>query len=349
MAKFYFDVLVKDLDYRKFVHIIPSLRVERNANYNKYGFSARCLETNLPPDVPSNPSPENGAINQPVNITLSWTCTDPEDDPLTFDIYFGTGSDPPLEAEGITEFSLLVENLNCPNYYWKIVAYDDHNNITIGPVWNFKTTSIWECGCSFEDDRDGQPYNTIQIADQCWMAENLNIGSMIEGTYQTNNGIIEKYCYDNLESNCDTYGGLYQWDEIMQYTTTQGAQGICPIDWHLPTDAEWCTLENYVDAGTVSCTAIGFRGIDAGLNLKSTTGWYSGGNGTDLYGFTVLPGGHWSYIGDDFLNLGRTSYFWSSTECTIYGWYRILDYNYDGIDRYITNKLRGFSSRCLKD
>jgi len=67
----------------------------------------------------------------------------------------------------------------------------------------------------------GQVYNTVLIGSQCWLKENLNVGTMINGSQnQTNNSTIEKYCYDNDPANCDEYGGLYQWDEMMQYTTT---------------------------------------------------------------------------------------------------------------------------------
>ena len=79
------------------------------------------------------------------------------------------------------------------------------------------------------------------------MAENLNVGTRISGSSnQTNNSIIEKYCYDDLEANCNTYGGLYQWDEAMQYSATEGVKGICPTGWHLPTDAEWTTLADFL-------------------------------------------------------------------------------------------------------
>ena len=72
---------------------------------------------------------------------------------------------------------------------------------------------------------------------------------MIHGTMeQSNNGIIEKYCYNNEPDSCTKYGGLYQWNEMMQYTTQQGAQGICPPGWHLPTDEEWKVLEGAVDS-----------------------------------------------------------------------------------------------------
>ena len=75
------------------------------------------------------------------------------------------------------------------------------------------------CGseCTFTDDRDSHVYKCVQIGDQTWMAENLNIGTSIDVCLeQTDNQIIEKYCYGNLESNCDIKGGLYNWDELMK-------------------------------------------------------------------------------------------------------------------------------------
>ncbi|MFK5894800.1 MAG: FISUMP domain-containing protein [Pseudomonadota bacterium] len=176
----------------------------------------------------------------------------------------------------------------------------------------------------------GQSYSTVQIGIRCWMAENLNIGTMISGSSnQTDNGTIEKYCYGNNTSNCDIYGGLYQWDEMMQYVTTEGAQGICPTGWHLPTDAEWCTLENYVDAGTVSCSATGWRGTDAGGNLKEagTSHWISPNTGaTNSSGFTGLPGGYLDTNGP-FYYLTGSAYFWSSSESGSEAWMRVLNYD----------------------
>ncbi|MBK6964411.1 MAG: hypothetical protein IPH20_10880 [Bacteroidales bacterium] len=67
-------------------------------------------------------------------------------------------------------------------------------------------------------DIDSSNYTIVKIGTQTWMAENLNVGQRINGNWtQTNNNIFEKYCYANLESNCDEYGGLYQWNEMMQY------------------------------------------------------------------------------------------------------------------------------------
>jgi len=121
------------------------------------------------------------------------------------------------------------------------------------------------------------------------MAENLNIGSIIQNLDEmTDNGVIEKYCYNNEPSKCNQYGGLYQWNEVMQYTTTSGVQGICPEGWYIPTDDEWKILEGTVDSqypvGDPIWNNTGHRGYDAGLNLKSTSGWSSGNNGTNLFG-----------------------------------------------------------------
>ncbi|MCK6649671.1 MAG: hypothetical protein L6Q66_08445, partial [Bacteroidia bacterium] len=89
----------------------------------------------------------------------------------------------------------------------------------------------------------GKIYNTVTIGTQTWLKENLDIGTMILGAQNaTNNDVIEKYCYNNLIENCEIYGGLYQWNEAMQYITTQGAQGICPTGWHMPTRAEFQKL-----------------------------------------------------------------------------------------------------------
>ncbi|MBC8485461.1 MAG: PKD domain-containing protein [Bacteroidetes bacterium] len=316
-----------------------------------YGFSVRCLKdetTNQPPTQPSNPSPDNGATEQPVNTTLSWTCTDPENDPLTYDVYFSETNPPVLVSSGQTanihDPGTLNYNLT---YYWKILAHDDNTNSTNGPVWNFTTvTQTWSCGDDLLDTRDGQIYNTILIGTQCWMVENLNIGDMISGNQDmSDDGDFEKYCFNNNVSSCNTYGGLYQWNELMQYSTTPGIQGICPEGWHVPTDSEWCTLENYVDAGSVSCSATGYRGIDCGLNLKSITMW----NGTDLYGFTALPGG-FRGIDAQFYYQGISAMFWSSNSSGNSAWLRDLYSGQDNINRTdYHSKPNGMAVRCVKN
>jgi uncharacterized protein (TIGR02145 family) len=208
------------------------------------------------------------------------------------------------------------------------------------------------CGEVVADVRDSHTYPTVMIGTQCWMAKNMNIGARID-TYlnqsQQSPDIIEKHCYDNQESNCDVYGGLYQWDEMMRYSTTEGAQGICPGGWHIGTDADWCTLENFVDADTVDCGVFDFRGTNAGGILKEagTTHWTSPNTGaTNSSGFTALPAGY-TNIGSGSIN--EQAYFWTSSMYYGSGIYRYLDYPHSAIQRYLWVSSFGLSVRCLKD
>jgi uncharacterized protein (TIGR02145 family) len=201
---------------------------------------------------------------------------------------------------------------------------------------------------------EGQVYHTIQIFSQCWLKENLNAGTLIPGTQQMgNNGVMEKYCYDNQEDSCAVYGGLYQWNEMMQYATGQGVRGICPPGWHIPSDEEWKVLEGSVDShfgiGDPAWDEWYDRGYDAGINLKSSTGWPAGGNGSDLFGFSALPGGRRDYLGD-FCFAGLNGTWWTGTNTyTSYAWYRSLsDYGAD-IGRNQYDGALGFSVRCLRD
>lgn len=201
---------------------------------------------------------------------------------------------------------------------------------------------------------EGQTYNTIQIFSQCWLKENLNVGTMINNDQdQTNNGIIEKYCYNNSPDSCNKYGGLYKWDEMMQYTSQQGVQGICPPGWHLPTNEEWKVLEGAVDSkyriGDGIWESYGTCGLDAGTNLKTTSGWYDNGQGTDLFSFSGLPGGYSCY-NIDFYNIGLIGYWWTSSVWDYYiSWDRSLYYNYPEAMHYYDNVLYDYSVRCLRN
>jgi uncharacterized protein (TIGR02145 family) len=198
---------------------------------------------------------------------------------------------------------------------------------------------------------DGQTYNTVLIGSQCWLKENLNVGTMINGNQnQSNNGTIEKYCYNNNTSNCDVYGGIYQWNEMMQYSTTPGVQGICPSGWHLPSNSEWCQMATYLDP-TVSCVTGTWFGTDAGGKLKEagTTHWLSPNTGaTNSSGFTALPSG---YVDNNYYsNLNTVTIFWTSENLTngnamSYG----LNYTQAKISSAPNFWYHGFSARCVKD
>ena len=209
----------------------------------------------------------------------------------------------------------------------------------------------------------GETYPTVQIGTQCWFAKNLNVGSMINGaSNQTNNGTLEKYCYNNNSANCTTYGGMYQWAEAVQYqngasnsaspnpTFTGNIRGICPTGWHLPSDAEYCTLTTFLDA-TVNCGTFGWSGTDAGGKMKSVSGlWGTPNTGAaNSSGFSALPGGVRTPLGT-FGNIGFYAYFWSFSEYSATtAFFRILNYNNSNIYRNFFSKSYGFSIRCTQD
>jgi uncharacterized protein (TIGR02145 family) len=209
----------------------------------------------------------------------------------------------------------------------------------------------------------GQTYNTVQIGSQCWFKENLNIGTMILGANdQTNNSILEKYCYNNLPANCDTFGGLYQWAEAVQYQNgasnisspspafSGNVKGMCPTGWHVPSDGEWCTLTTFLDS-TVNCSATGWSGTNAGGKMKSTSNlWNSPNSGaTNSSGFSGLPGEYRSFNGS-FGILGGSTYFWPSSEFSNSMVFpRHLRFDNSSIYRGLSIKVDGYSVRCLKD
>jgi uncharacterized protein (TIGR02145 family) len=203
----------------------------------------------------------------------------------------------------------------------------------------------FNCGDRFTDLRNGQVYNTIEIDDQCWMAENMNIGIMINSdNFQVNNDTIEKYCYDNYAANCETYGGLYQWNEMMQYTATEGSRGICPQGWHIPTDNEWAIITEFLGGMIIA----GGKMKEIGNNH-----WNSPNiSATNESGFSALPGGSFSYYNTgSFLGQNSFSYSWSSTTTNLLN--RAWQWNLQAYSSYILRtdplKIAGLSVRCLKD
>ncbi|MFA7229540.1 MAG: FISUMP domain-containing protein, partial [Melioribacteraceae bacterium] len=134
----------------------------------------------------------------------------------------------------------------------------------------------------------GKIYNTVQIGTQCWLRENLDLGTMIAGTIdQSNNGILEKYCYNDDPANCDKYGGLYTWNEAMKYLSSNQVHGICPAGWHIPTTAEFNTLQQFVndDANSLKAVTEG-TGSYVGTNTSGFSGMLAGSRGM---------GGHYTH------------------------------------------------------
>lgn len=207
-------------------------------------------------------------------------------------------------------------------------------------------------------DFDGNVYNTVQIGNQCWMASNLN-------TTRTATGIlINRYCYSGF--TCEPYGGLYTWSTAINGATSSnnnpsGVQGICPNGWHLPSDAEWTQLIDYLINNYIDIT-----GSNVGNKLKSCRQASSplGGEcntsdhprwnlhpthyGTNDFGFSALPGGS---INNGVYNyLGSIGYWWSTTEAastTALRYY--MSHNIGGVYKEPNIKSDWNSVRCLRD
>ncbi len=195
------------------------------------------------------------------------------------------------------------------------------------------------------DARDGKTYETVQIGSQTWMAENLNVGTMLasSGTDPSNDSTIEKWCYDDSESICDTEGGLYSWEEAMAYSTTEGTQGICMTGWHIPTDGEWHTLESSLATGSCSSTRSTSWDCDpAGTALKP-------GGST---GFNALMAGLRDESTPMYEYRGTHSLFWTSSTggaTADNAWWRAIFPSNSTVYRAEYIYDRGFSIRCIKD
>jgi len=183
---------------------------------------------------------------------------------------------------------------------------------------------------------EGKTYNTVQIGNQCWLKENLDVGAIIAGSQnQMRGNRIEKYCQGNIEVNCDTYGGLYQWNEAMQYTTTEGAKGICPAGWHIPTITEFETLKTAVNKDGNSLK---------GEDLVSTNE-----SGANTSGFSALLVGFRKGDGN-FAGLGNFANIWISSEYDVNSSGSLsMGKNDSDISLGVSSKDDGYSVRCIKD
>jgi len=237
----------------------------------------------------------------------------------------------------------LSELTHSTNYFWKVVAYDSQGDSTESEIWKFTTLSSLACGSSFIDERDGKSYSTVQIDDKCWMAENLNYGLRIDGIYDmSDNGTVEKYCYDNDESNCDNFGSLYQWNELMNYSNIEGSVGICPIGWHVPSDLEWFNMTNYLDPTVTDINLQSWQGANIGLQLIP--------DGSS--GFDALFSGRRKYEDGGYVNKNIKSIFWTSTidpNNTPNSWFRTVQTGNPQIFKNGAPKLNGLACRCIKD
>ena len=211
-------------------------------------------------------------------------------------LIIGSGGDP---------FSTNLTNL-APGVIYHVVAYATNSfGTSFGIPLKFNTVSDPSYNPTLTygsvTDSDGNTYRTVKIGDQDWMAENLNVGRLIScDADPTDNNLIEKQTFYSDIDYANLYGGMYQWNEMMNYKIGEKSQGICPTGWHIPDKTDWEILLNKI-------TSDGYGELQ-GKVLKSLIGWESG-NGTDLYGFAVLPSGYKSV--DSPVMYEKSARFWS--------------------------------------
>jgi len=189
---------------------------------------------------------------------------------------------------------------------------------------NNPTGSAGEVSGNFTDSRDNHTYNWQQIGTQTWMTENL--------AYKPDIG--EYWTYNNDTSYVNVYGYLYSWET---------AQTIAPNGWHLPSQAEWQTLVDYLG------------GIDDAYSKLLEAGtfhWDAPNDATNESGFTALPSGYYDQRDNSFNFLGHLTMFHSSTESqsnNVFGMGLILNQNFEQANIEGRPKELALPVRLIKD
>ena len=186
----------------------------------------------------------------------------------------------------------------------------------------------------------GKTYHKVKIGSQIWLKENLDVGKMIPSTVnQSNNGIIEKYYYNNDSVHYAYLGAFYQWNEAMNYGLTPGERGISPQGYHIPTSTDIDVLLAFVGNNTNALKALGEGAGDGAGNNSS---------GYTLY----LTGGF--YGGQGFSGLGQAAHYWTSSGYDAQSALEFSVWAFDSFpiwgDSLRNDKIKGaFSIRCIKD
>lgn len=338
---------------------LGSMDCSRYIGSKSYGFSVRCLKDPCSGGLPtvtttsvSNigmttaTSGGNVTNNGGATVTERGVCWSISQTPTIIDNHTSDGSGTGSYVSNLTGLDL--------NTHYYVRAYATNcAGTAYGSQVDFTTLGGSDACMGIATVLyEGKTYNTVAIGTQCWLEENLNVGIRLDSTQSQNssNGIKEKFCYRDLESNCAIYGGLYQWNEAMQGSFTPGAQGICPSGWHIPTDLEYTTLTTFLGGEAV-----------AGGKMK-TTGTMQAGTGlwddpntgaTNSSGFSGVPTGQFNMAGNTYIWMHiNTSLLTSSYTDVLSSWIRVLYFESEGVYRGCCSSgsiYNGGSVRCLKN
>jgi uncharacterized protein (TIGR02145 family) len=300
------------------------------------GDSIRCVITSNLPCVTNNPASSNKIVMSllPVPAVSFALCFDSITtvNAAPFQLKGGVPLGGTYSGPGVNS-STGIFTPSLAGTGTKTITYSYTNMYSCSVLMNrniiVQAVPSFNCGQNLTDIRDNKIYPTIPLGTQCWMQKNLNYGSSIQGaTEQTDNCMNEKYCYSDNAANCSLYGGLYQWDELMAYTNTPGAQGLCPAGWHVPTQNEWIALFTFYQEQALAGKPLqdsifnGFRAKESGI-VYSNISW-------KLQGFATL--------------------YWTSSP---YGTIKALSHGMNlqnfSVSDYYSNRSNAFAVRCVKD
>ena len=289
-----------------------------------------------------------------LDVTERGFCYSTYPNPTVYDNHVTSGSGSGTYTVPLSD---LVDGIT---YYVKAYATN-----ALGTTYGEqKSFEFYNCGTNTITDRDGNTYNTVLIGTQCWMKQNLKTTKYADGTSISQGGSTSTttacwYYPNSNSSHKPTYGLLYNWRAVMRNSSSSSSnpsrvQGICPTGWHVPSDAEWTQLTDYVSSQ--SEYVCGSDNTYIAKALAGTTGWSSYtstcavGNTpsqNNSTGFSALPAG--SYSGS-YYNFGDLAFFWSATgNINDRAYYRRLNYSNAYVSRAYENNSYGYSVRCLRD
>jgi uncharacterized protein (TIGR02145 family) len=264
---------------------------------------------------------------------------------------------------GTGSFTSSITGLTANTAYFVRAYATNGQGTSYGSQDTLKTLPVSNLTGTFTDSRDNKTYKWVKIGDQTWMAENLAYLPSVSPSSQGSNTAPYYYVWGyhgtdvtaaKATDNYNTYGALYNWPAAMagaagSSANPSGVQGICPSGWHLPSDAEWKQLEMALGMTQAQADGTGWRGTDQGTQMKTTSGWYNNGNGTNSSGFSGIPSGYRIIYGN-FIENKVSSLLWSSTDYSANdAWFHALRYEEIKVNRQYTPKETGISVRCVRN